>query len=492
MLRQPRTLYAFETGMFEKLSGLSLCMEEPAPDTANPVLTVGAPGAPDDGKLCYTASVARWGDGYGLWYQAEDRQHRLTRCVAVSPDGLEWEKRGVIGEGIFNSIGNSFNVWNDGNRFIAPLTALGGGCPGSASPNDSPYAPLRLEEIPDARRRTLAAQAIASSGREGITTFIGMATSPDGLQWHMPTHTPRIPMKLEAPWLYRFQGRYIMNAQTNGAWFDPPHPVGRVVVFFSSDDLIHWGIHPRCMTNTAHEAIGGQTHVGIVPIKCIDDRLLIGLGGRFDDAVELTDMHFEVTLLYSYDGLDWKPVAPAHERRNWIRRGRHGEWDFGGVAGMGLIENGDEAAVYYTGTAIGNCSHSFPLYDPGPCAVGRTCFQRDRFAALQPTVGWNAFAITDLAKSARGTLTTHPLELQAGRQLTLNVAFPVNKREAGVEVEILAPDGTLHESARLSNGGIAVPVPLNKPMLEEPVRIRITMTGGSAPDAVPRFFAMEY
>lgn len=401
MITQTQTLYAFEADYMESCEGLSLSLEEPTPDNANPILGPGHPGAPDDGKICYTGTVAPWRDGYGMWYQAEDLQQRLTRCFAFSPDGMQWKRRGVIGQGSFNEIGNSFNVWCDGDRFYTPLTAL---------------ETLLPEQIPDQRRRKMAAHEMAANGRHGITSFIGLATSADGLMWTLPeARPPEIRFKLETPRLYRFRDRYLMNAQTNGGWFESPHPSGRVVVFFHSDDLVHWETHPVCMTNESHQSIHGQTHVGIVPIKCIDDRLLLGVGGRFDDAAELADQHWDITLLYSYDGLKWHSVVPGHERRSWIRRGRRGEWDFGGVVGMGLVENGDDAAVYYNGTAIGNCSHSFPLYDPGPCAVGRACFTRDRFASLQPAVGWKAFSLPEHASPACGSLTTKPLMLSLSR-----------------------------------------------------------------------------
>lgn len=64
--------------------------------------------------------------------------------------------------------------------------------------------------------------------------------------------------------------------------------------------------------------------------------------------------------------------------------------------------------------------------------------------------------------------------------------------QGSVEVDILAADGTVYDAARLMHGGVAVPVPLNKPQLSTPVRVRLTLRGGSAPDRVPRFFAMEY
>jgi hypothetical protein len=334
-------------------------------------------------------------------------------------------------------------------------------------------------------------KAIRKTGRDGVVTFVGVATSEDGVNWSLPPETPRLPMKLETPWLYRFQGRYLMSAQTNGTWFDPPDPASRIVVFFESDDLIHWKTAPECMTNTAHESIHGQTHVGIVPIKCIDDRLLIGLGGRFDDGRELTDQHFEITLLYSYDGLHWRPVTPDHERRSWIRRGRRGEWDYGGVAAMGMVEHGEEAAVYYTGTRVGNACHTQPLYDPGSCQVGRVRFARDRFAALQPSVGWKTLNAGAADTVVAGTLTTRELTLSGDRRPTLNLAMPTDSA-ARVVVDVIGPDGASIDSAEIRTGGVAVPVPLTRDVPSGPVRLRVTMEGGPAPDRVPRLFAIEY
>lgn len=489
MLQQTRTLYAFESDEFEEVQDLSLCLEEPVPDEDNPVVKPGDPGDPDDSKICYTASVERCREGYGMWYQAEDRQGRHTRCFASSPDGFQWAKHGVVGDGIFNTLGNSFNVYNDGERFLAPLTSLG------TDPSIDPaFAALRPQDIPDSRRRSIAERGIAKSGRQGIPTFVGVASSADGLQWEMPAPTPRLPMMLETPWICRFQGRYIMNAQTHGSWFDPPVPGVRRVAFFTSDDLIDWTPHPAPMVNEAHEAIGGQAHVGIVPIKCIDDRLLIGLGGRFDDGSELPDMHYGITLLHSSNGLDWKPVVPSHERRNWIRRGRPGEWDVGGVAQMGMVENGDQAAVYYVGNQKGNGSHSLGMYDPGRFQVGRARFRRDRFAALQPSVRWKAIFPATCERGARGTVTTRPISLSPDRPLALNVDIPsTGGSDAGaVNVELLGPEDAVIDAATIREGGIDKAVPLKRTPPEHPVRLRITMTGACAPDRVPRLYAIRY
>ena len=526
MIRAHNTIYAFETEAFEKVSGLSLCLEEPSVDPENPVVT----GGPEDprsvgpqppqgshlprsrqwaGKICYTASVEACDGGYGMWFQSEAPTGEMTRRFAWSADGLTWSDPKTVGEGLFNSVGNSFNVYFDGERFLAPLTAMG-----SEVPADSELRALLPQDVGDARRRKMTEAAIAKTGRAGVVTFVGVATSLDGRRWSLPQWTPRLPLKLETPWVYRFRGRYIMNAQTNGTWFDPPAEAKRIVVFFTSDDLINWETEPHCMTNVAHESIAGQTHVGICPIKCIDDRLLIGLGGRFDDGHELTDQHFEITLLYSYDGLHWQPVAPDHERRSWIRRGRRGEWDFGGVAAMGMVEHGEEAAVYYAGTRVGNACHTQPLYDPGSCQVGRVRFGRDRFAGLQPAVGWKTLNAGAAATTAVGVITTKPVRLSPERPVTLNVDMPDDDSAKAV-VEVLDMHGGVVESATVREGGVAVHVPIGRHGVQHgtpgespqsdgqvPItdarrgmreaRLRITLQGGPAPDRVPRLFAIEY
>jgi len=397
-----------------------------------------------------------------------------------------WGVSGVVGEGLFNTIGNSFNVFNDGDRFLAPLTNLG-----TDFETHAKYPALTPEDVPDNRRRDLVKRSMEMKGRFGVVTYIGTATSEDGILWSLPNTATRIPMMLETPWIYRFQDRYIMNAQTHGDWLDPPVPGHRRVVFFTGTDAEHWEIVPGYMKNTAHESLLGMTHVGIVPIKCVDDRLLIGLGGRFDEGIELPETHFDVTLLYSRDGVDWRPVVPSHERRNWIRRGRPGEWDFGGVTGMGLVESGDDAAAYYSGTRIGNACFSVPSYDPGLCQVGRVRFQRDRFACLQPSVLWNAIFESAQAAGASGTVTTKPLTLERGRPLSLNVEIPANT-DAVVLVEILKRDGSIYDTATVTRGGVTAPVALARPPLNEPVRVRLRLKGGAAPDRVPRLFAMEY
>ena len=57
---------------------------------------------------------------------------------------------------------------------------------------------------------------------------------------------------------------------------------------------------------------------------------------------------------------------------------------------------------------------------------------------------------------------------------------------------MISPDGSQIDTATVTEGGVAVPVAFAQPPPDEPVRLRLTLTGGVAPDRVPRLFAIEY
>ena len=336
MIDQTHTLYAFETEMFEQIAGLSLAPEEPLLDPDNPILEPGPPGAPDEAMAQFMGTILPHGGGYMMWYPGRDARLGLHLCHAFSADGLSWERRGEV-EGLPHNT-DVFSVFRDRDgRLRFPVQDVDG---------------LRPEHVKPAAHRAMLEAEMQSCGKPGSSAVTGFAVSDDGIHWRTDSsaNRPLVPMKFEAPRVFFFRGRYVMCGQSNGPWTDTEG--GRRVAFFTSDDLARWERHPKVFTNDSWD---GQTHCGIVPVKRIDDRLLIGLGGRFDDGPDLPDMHFDITLLYSYDGLDWRHVVSQLERRSWIRRGRPGDWDFGGAEqGDGLIELGDEALVYYGGSEIGN------------------------------------------------------------------------------------------------------------------------------------------
>jgi len=468
MIHQKKTLYAFERDMFEICEGVSVVLEEPRPDPANPIIRPGQPGSPDEAMTQFLSSVLPFEGGWGMWYSGRSFQGRITPCFAQSPDGRNWEKRGPVVCPKARS--EVVSVFYEDGLFRLPLK--------------DPFG-LRPEHACDPKTKQIIVREMTHSNVDGVPSVFGFAESTDGIHFTSPApRPPLIPIKFEAPRVYRFKGRYVMSGQTNGNWVDAP--ACRVVVFATSDDLKDWTMSDAVMLN---ESWNRQTHCGVAPIKCIDDRVLIGLGGRFDDAPDIPDQHFDITLLYSYDGVNWRFIEPTLERRSWIRRGRPGDWDFGGVEqGEGLAEDGDDAMVYYGGSSVGNLPTPRHPWVPGAGAVGRALFRRDRFAFARPCVGWRFMG---RCEPFRGVIRTKPLSLSEDRGVTLNVLLP-NAEHARLNVELLSEAHESLGSATIREGGVRAPVPIETRGLSGPVKLHITLIGGPMPDMAPQLYAIEY
>lgn len=469
MINQKKTLYAFEKDMFELCEGISVVLEEPRPDPANPIVRPGESGDPDEAMTQFLSSLLPYRGGWGMWYAGRDFRGNITPLFAESEDGGSWTKRGPL-SGV-ETRSEVVSIFCEDGIFRLPLKDVFGLKPDHARDEDG-------------RQRICREMTMASV--QGVPCVFGFAESEDGIHFKAPSYErPLVPIKFEVPRVYRFKGRYLMSGQSNGGWVGEPE-VGRVVVFATSDDLKNWTLSDTVMTNASWNR---QTHCGIAPIKTIDDRLLIGLGGRFDDAPDIPDQHFDITLLYSYDGIDWRFVNDDLERRSWIRRGRPGEWDFGGVEqGEGLVEVGDDAMVYYGGSGVGNLPTPQGPWMPGTGAVGRVLFRRDRFAYARPAIGWTFMGGRE---PRRATIRTRPIELSQDRGVTLNVVVP-DVEHARVEVVFLDQQGEEIGSATIRESGVAVDIPVESKGISGPVKLELVLHGGPMPDAVPRLYAIEY
>lgn len=467
MLKQSSTLYAFETDRFESVERLTCVPEEPTPDADNPILGPGGPGEPDEAMTQFLGSIVKADDTWMMYYCGRSSDGLLSPCLATSTDGLTWTRHGLV-QGVPRTSECTSVLVHDG-RFIIPV---------------KDDRRLRPEEAGCETHRRMVEREIAVTRRTGVPVLNTLATSDDGRTFRaIERETPMLTMKFEVPRIVHFQGRFVMNGQTNGPW------VGcgpsRVTAFYTSGDLEHWQLEPVVFENRSWNR---QTHCGIAPIKQVDQRLLIGLGGRFDDAAEIPDQHFDITLLYSYDGLAWRPVCPELERRSWIRRGRPGEWDFGGVEqGQGLVERGDDAWVYYGGSGVGNLPTG--SWIPGTGAIGRVHLKRDRFAFLRPTIGWGFFKNTE---PFSGSLTTGPL-VRSDRELSLNVLLPERAESARVEVDLLDPrSNEVIGSGTVTRPGVRSTVELSADAPGREVKLRLRLIGGPKPDQVPKLYAIEY
>jgi hypothetical protein len=468
MIKQSNTIYAFESDVFCNMRGLTLGLNEPTQDPGNPIITPGFNGEVDAAMTQFLATIQPEDNGWRMWYSGRSNDCKLNPCTAWSDDGISWKPQGVL-QGVPGS-SEIVNIYKEDGVYYMPVKDI---------------FSLRPEHAVSSHVKNLIADEMRSLDTSGTPGVSGLATSVDGLNFKFhKKSTPLLPIKFEVPRIYKHKNKYFMSGQTGGAFMKMPN--ARITVFATSEDMEKWNLENTVFINNSHDT---QTHCGITPIKQIDDRLLIGLGGRFDDASEIIDQHFEITLLYSYDGINWNPVVPEMSHRSWIRRGRRGDWDFGGVEqGDGLIEIGEKAYIYYGGSGVGNIPT--PRYWlPGTGAIGRSVFTKDRFAYLTPKIGWEGVFVKSFCKSGR-----LDFELIEPRAVYLNVEIPPKGCAAGsyVRVSIFDCQNILISEKTIIQGGSSVVVPFGFSDLKRCCKVCVELNCTGHLDCAPRLYAVYY
>jgi uncharacterized repeat protein (TIGR01451 family) len=127
-------------------------------DSFNPVLDLGTPGG-WDWLYVYGPSVITYGEKYLLWYSGGTLPSRYQIGTAVSTDGVNWQRQGVIlsqgGNGAFDEFsadypavlldGSNFKIWYSGLNASGEYAigyAKASVCPASASFVQKAFLPL--------------------------------------------------------------------------------------------------------------------------------------------------------------------------------------------------------------------------------------------------------------------------------------------------------------------------------------------------------------
>ncbi len=478
-----QVLLAIDRSQFEDIEGLSLSLCEPAKDPDNPILRRDEPAGPDAHLAHFNGTILRDGGRYRLWYAAasappgrDQQRWPLRAAYAESPDGRTWHKPRL---GL-----RPFRGSRD-NNLVAGLPD-NSECIDILREADGTYRAVVMR-INGLREEHLD-PVLRKGARSGIPkpAFMGIAHSEDGLRWSFrEPERPAILEKLETARLLKIGDLYILNGQQTSPWALNPRHGGRAVGFFASRDLVTWEKLP-----VSYEHQDVQTHVGIAPLACYSGTW-VGLVGRFQSAFETPDQHFELALVVSRDGVHWTEPVPCTP---FIRRGPVGAWDFGGVLqGKGLIEQGDEALLYYGGNDHGNSARF------AHTAIGRVRFPVHRYGYLGLHVAWGFFE--DRPQPREGTCTTRLLDPPED---TRAVSVALNAANLGedrvLRAELVDEAGrTIEGCARgdcvpLARDGVRVPVVWRGREVVErtgAIRVRVHLRGGRFREESPRLYAVR-
>lgn len=344
------TLFAFDSVSIPHTQNLRLTMNQPVKHLENPVLRRGEPGSVDARGVQYYGSVIRENGKYRLWYVAFDddienkvRSERWRAAYAESPDGMNWVKPKL---GLVEYKGSKDNNLLDMNGDWGFVNVK----------------VLKDEAETDPARRYKMLTHVYFRHNTRLGTLLPFV-SPDGLTWK-PVRDVK-PLKGElrkadlllpgvhlepASGFYQWGEQFFLTAQN--ALPSTQQYQGRVVRLYRSADFTNWSsTSTLAFVRTAqHEYLGPgrskegeQNHEGIAVWN--RNNVLLGIYGRWHGAAEWPSISVDLGFVLSNDGHSFR--EPQHEW-TFLKRGKDGEWDQGGLLQSQGFENiGEQTFIYY-------------------------------------------------------------------------------------------------------------------------------------------------
>lgn len=433
------TLFAFDDVSIPFTQNLKLTMRSPKRHPANPVVQRGNPGSPDSWAVQFYGSVIREKGKFRMWYVSVGNEERFNKglprsfpwrvCYAESEDGVKWTKPNL---GLVEYDGNRNNnlVLVDPHIGILNLKVL-------FEPN---------ETNPELRYKMGAHVWFPKNDvRLGTLAPFG---SQDGLHWkllvdakpvdaEMPVESMILPPLHFEPvgGLYKWDGAYYLSGQNAIIASRPYH--GRVVREFVSPDFVNWSQASAIgyVRDQQHKLLGAgrsregeQNHEGVSVWN--RSNILLGVSGIWHGAKEWKGVTVDLGFVISNDGVRFR--QPAHERV-FLKRGKDGEWDQGGLLqGQGFENVGDQTYIYYGAWDPRNFQSS-----PPRGGVGIVTLPRDRFGALlvdETTKGSGNYQMSETLSS----FITGPVELNGEEPHSFYLNADGLGDDAILKVEILS------------------------------------------------------
>ncbi len=347
---------------------------------------------------------------FRCWYNAYDRflnrenyppfaNQGSSCCLAISTDGLEWEKfplRRVLHDGSYENNIVRFTGWSSPDTSVLAEQAW----------NVLPYS------SPDSEDRYVAS-LYARYDDPIYPRGITVCWSPNGVDWRAQ-FPPVLPLDGDCHALSAdpVNGGYILTSRSHQhanlckRW---GRPWKRQIALSRSRDLVHWTAMETVLEADDRDGEDSQLYLMyIVPYgHAYLGQLLI---------MRTDDMSLDVQLALSRDLHHWQRVG---DRQPFLARGPEGSWDSRHVALTNNIPHpeGDMMRFWYAGK---NASH----YQAGYGALGTGTLRRDGFACWE-------------ASGGEGVITTVPFKPTGATWFILNT----DASSGEVLVEVTDLDG---------------------------------------------------
>ncbi len=431
---------------------------------ANPVLW---PEADWEGSVALVyGSVIRDGDQYRMWYLSGPGV-----SYAESDDGIAWTKPDL----------GRFEIDGHGTNAVV-RRATPEGAPPSLEHFYELFGVFKDSKDTDPARRYKMGYLSIERGYSGPRADpfhggqrrgLGVAASPDGIQWTSvdPWATDAI-CDGASHWMYdHVSGKHVLFGRTKykdpaleKAWSEDEHVRkywwGRSVARTESADFLDWDYKdpasaPVVMTADAGDPPGTEIY-GMAVFPC--GSVYVGLVQRFHNRPG--DVFLDIQLAVSHDGIHFTRVE---DRTPFIPCGPIGSWDRfnNALANNPPVEVGDTLRFYYSGRTYRHGPYDGADKGESGGGIGFATIQCDRFVSLG-------------ASYDGGSLLTKPLRWR-GTALHLNADADFGE----IRVEVLNENGEiLAESEVIRQDALDIPVAWARgqaPDEDEAVRLRIVL-----------------
>lgn len=492
------TLFAFDDVSIPFTQNLKLEMRSPSKHPANPVVRRGGPEAPDSWAVQFYGSVIREKGVFRMWYVCvgQDRFDKKTPrsapwrvAYAESKDGVNWTKPNL---GLVEYNGSRDNNLVLMEPRIGALNIKVLSEPDDTDPN---------------RRHKMGVHVWFPKNDVRLGTFAPYG-SADGLTWKLlidaePVGAELQPKDMVIPplhfepvgGLYKWDGLYYLSGQNAIAASRPYH--GRVVREFISPDFVNWShasaigfvrTQQHTLLGPGRSREGEQNHEGVSVWN--RGNVLLGISGIWHGAKDWDGVTVDLGFVVSNDGVRFR--QPAYEW-TFLKRGKDGEWDQGGLLQAQGFENvGDQTFIYYGAWDPRGWQGS-----PPRGGVGIATLPRDRFADLRVDTATTGKGNYQMLETVSEFITTSVKPGDAGaRRFHLNADGLGDN--AKLRIEILNHDTTPlpkfsgKNAAIVNTSGLQTPILWNGRAkvagLPDRVRFKVTFQGRKKTDI--RFSAM--
>lgn len=496
------TLFSFDDVSTPFTQNLKLMMRSPQRHPANPVVRRGPENSVDDWAVQFYGSVIRDRSTgkFRMWYVAVSKSERNDRTMprsapwrvayAESDDGTTWTKPNL---GLVQSGGNTNNnlVKLDPRIGVLNLKVLHD--PDDPDPNRQYKMGAHVWTPKSSKRRNGTLAPFVSS--DGLTWKLAIDAVPvDAELREADTVIP--PLHFEpVGGLYKWDGLFYLSGQNAIVASRPYH--GRVSRTFISADFAKWSqtnaiqfvrSHQHHLLGPGKSRIGEQTHEGISVWN--RGNVLVGISGMWHGTKEWNDVTIDLGFVVSNDGIRFR--EPAHEHI-FLKRGKNGEWDQGGLLQGQGFENVNEQTLIYYGAWDPRVWESSPPRG----GVGIATLPRDRFADLIVDSTTEGSGDYQMKKTVSSFMTRSlTIDNAAPRQFYLNADGLHDS--ATLRIELLdhemnpLPAYSGRHTAIVSNNGFQTPIVWGSRSLIEnlPDRIRLRVTFDGSRKSRIRFNAL--